>query len=112
MVSSVCTRTILLKGSRDRHATFVIEFQTISRSYTDYPSITTRNIPRGVVVYSPEVPRCASLKGAGETSRAMRPIDHLVQLLSHQALCFGLSWAVAYLGASRLRRGHWLVSQV
>jgi len=40
----------------------------------------------------------------------MRPIDHLVQLLSHQALCFGLSWVVAYVGASRLRKGHWLVS--
>jgi hypothetical protein len=42
----------------------------------------------------------------------MRPIDYLVQLLSHQALCFGLSWIVAYAGASRLRKGHWLVSQV
>ncbi len=42
----------------------------------------------------------------------MRPIDHLVQLLSHQAIGFVLSWVVAYPGASRLRRGHWLVSLV
>lgn len=40
----------------------------------------------------------------------MRLIDHLTQLLTHQVACFGLSWAVAYLGASRLRKGHWLVS--
>lgn len=39
-------------------------------------------------------------------------INHLVHLLLHQSIGLGLSWAVAYVGASRLRRSHWLLSLV
>lgn len=39
-------------------------------------------------------------------------IDHLVSLLLHQSIGLGLSWAVAYVGAPWLRRGHWLLSLI
>ncbi len=39
-----------------------------------------------------------------------RAVDHLVTLLSLQAIAFGLSWAAAYLAGHRVKRGHWLLS--
>ncbi len=39
-------------------------------------------------------------------------MDPLPQLLVHQSIALGLSWGIAYAGASRLRRRHWLASLV